>query len=69
MIFLFKGAFCSLMENGGNQEHRPWKFDSTNQTVDIYRFFVNAHLSLSTYLLSGIYSFLFKNLPFLNFEK
>ncbi|CAI8035554.1 Myogenesis-regulating glycosidase [Geodia barretti] len=31
------GAFSPLMENGGNMEHRPWKFDTTNQTLDIYR--------------------------------
>ena len=30
------GAFSPLMENGGNQEHRPWEFDDTNQTLDIY---------------------------------
>lgn len=29
------GAFSPLMENGGNQEHRPWAFD--NQTLEIYR--------------------------------
>ena len=31
------GAFSPLMENGGNKEHRPWKFDTTNQTLNIYR--------------------------------
>lgn len=30
------GAFSPLMENGGNKEHRPWEFDNTNQTLDIY---------------------------------
>lgn len=30
------GAFSPLMENGGNKEHRPWKFDNTNETLDIY---------------------------------
>lgn len=39
---------CRLMENGGDNEHRPWYFD-TNGTTDItdtYRKFVNAHLEL-----------------------
>lgn len=40
------GAFCPLMENGGNGEHRPWMFDHTNQTLDIYRTFVNIHYEL-----------------------
>eukprot|EP01089_Gocevia_fonbrunei_P020690 TRINITY_DN7769_c0_g1_i2.p1 TRINITY_DN7769_c0_g1~~TRINITY_DN7769_c0_g1_i2.p1 ORF type:complete len:588 (-),score=108.30 TRINITY_DN7769_c0_g1_i2:90-1853(-) len=44
------GAFNSLMENGGDDEHRPWKFDNTNETVNIYRNFVNFHMELSTYL-------------------
>ena len=30
------GAFSPLMENGGNMEHRPWVFDSNNQTLHIY---------------------------------
>ena len=30
------GAFSPLMENGGDKEHRPWEFDNTNQTLDIY---------------------------------
>lgn len=30
------GAFSPLMENGGDKEHRPWKFDNTNETLDIY---------------------------------
>ena len=30
------GAFSPLMENGGNKEHRPWLFDSTNETLSIY---------------------------------
>ena len=41
-------AFMPFMENGGAGEHRPWKFDS--ETVQIYRDFVNAHLSLRYYL-------------------
>jgi alpha-glucosidase (family GH31 glycosyl hydrolase) len=43
------GAFCPLMENGGNGEHRPWMFDSNNQTLDIYRNFVNIHMELVLY--------------------
>lgn len=31
------GAFSPLMENGGNKEHRPWKFDSNNETLNIYK--------------------------------
>ena len=34
------GAFSPLMENGGNKEHRPWMFDNTNETLNIYRKFV-----------------------------
>ena len=40
------GAFSPLMENGGNGEHRPWMFDNTNQTLDIYRQFVKFHYEL-----------------------
>jgi hypothetical protein len=46
-------AFCPLFENGGDNEHRPWKFDNTNQTVDIYRQFVVFHMELGPYLLAG----------------
>lgn len=28
------GAFSPLMENGGDKEHRPWKFDNNNETLD-----------------------------------
>ena len=31
------GAFSPLMENGGDKEHRPWMFDNTNETLNIYR--------------------------------
>lgn len=31
------GAFSPLMENGGNKEHRPWMFDNTNETLNIYK--------------------------------
>lgn len=45
-------AFMPLMENGGDNEHRPWKFDSngTTNTTDTYRLFVNAHYELVPYL-------------------
>lgn len=35
------GAFCPLMENGGDNEHRPWKFDSPGSSfyTDLYRLF------------------------------
>jgi len=45
------GAFCPLMENGGNGNHLPWTFD--NETVNIYRKFVKAHHELVTYFLSA----------------
>lgn len=41
------------MENGGNQEHRPWKYDNTNETVNIYRNFVEIHYELVPYFLSA----------------
>ena len=44
------GALSSFMENGGNGEHLPWKFD--NQTTDIYRSWVNLHYQLVPYLYS-----------------
>ena len=45
------GAFVPLMENGGNGEHRPWKFDppGTSVTVDNYRLFTDAHYELGTF--------------------
>jgi alpha-glucosidase (family GH31 glycosyl hydrolase) len=42
------GALSSFMENGGNGEHLPWKFD--NETVNIYRSWVNLHYTLVPYL-------------------
>ncbi|CAF1248222.1 unnamed protein product, partial [Didymodactylos carnosus] len=42
------GALSSFMENGGNGEHRPWIFD--NETVEIYRSWVNLHYSIVPYL-------------------
>ncbi|CAF1419683.1 unnamed protein product [Adineta ricciae] len=44
------GALSSFMENGGTGEHRPWKFD--NETVDVYRSWVNIHYQLIPYLYS-----------------
>lgn len=44
------GALCPIMENGGNGEHRPWKFDE--ETLSIYRKFVKLHHSLIPYLYS-----------------
>jgi alpha-glucosidase (family GH31 glycosyl hydrolase) len=46
------GAFCPLMENGGDNQHRPWMFDNTNETLDIYRTFVHAHMELGPYFLA-----------------
>jgi len=46
------GAFCPLMENGGQKEHRPWMFDNNNETLTIYRTFVHIHLELKPYLLT-----------------
>lgn len=42
------GAFCPVMENGGSGEHWPWRFDQ--QTVDIYKAFVDLHHSLLPWL-------------------
>jgi alpha-glucosidase (family GH31 glycosyl hydrolase) len=51
------GAFNALMENGGENEHRPWVFDQLygtgNETVDTYRKFVHAHHELIPYLMSA----------------
>lgn len=48
------GAFCSLMENGGDKEHRPWKFDTGGSSFheDAYRALVAAHYELEQYLLT-----------------
>jgi hypothetical protein len=39
------------MENGGDNEHRPWYFDTpgTTDCTDNYRQFVSAHTELSTH--------------------
>jgi alpha-glucosidase len=42
------GAFCPVMENGGSGDHWPWSFDQ--ETVDIYKRFVDLHHSLLPYL-------------------
>ncbi|UJR17695.1 hypothetical protein I4U23_004593 [Adineta vaga] len=44
------GALSSFMENGGMGEHCPWNFD--NETIDIYRSWVNIHYKLVPYLYS-----------------
>jgi len=43
------GAFSPLMENGGNQEHRPWMFD--NQTLEIYRQYAGDNFNNSNFTL------------------
>ncbi len=42
------GAFCPVMENGGSGQHWPWMFDQ--ETVDIYKSFVDLHHDLLPYL-------------------
>ncbi len=42
------GAFNPVMENGGGGLHAPWEFDE--DTVDIYRTFVQLHMALVPYL-------------------
>jgi alpha-glucosidase (family GH31 glycosyl hydrolase) len=43
------GAFNPIMENGGGGIHHPWAFDQ--ETVDIYRTFVNLHYAIIPYLM------------------
>jgi len=43
------GAFNPVMENGGGGEHRPWAWD--DETVDIYRDFVELHYAMLPYLM------------------
>ncbi len=42
------GALSPIMENGGGGAHEPWRFDE--ETVDIYRRFVELHMALIPYL-------------------
>jgi alpha-glucosidase (family GH31 glycosyl hydrolase) len=44
------GAFCPVMENGGDGEHRPWMYD--DETLDVYRKFVFLHHELIPYIYS-----------------
>ncbi|CAM4824948.1 unnamed protein product [Rotaria magnacalcarata] len=44
------GALSSFMENSGDGEHFPWKFDK--ETTDIYRSWVNLRYTLVPYLYS-----------------
>ena len=44
------GAFCSIMENGGGGEHRPWKFSAT--ALNVYRKFAKLHHAMIPYLQS-----------------
>ena len=43
-----QGAFMPIMENGGGGAHEPWKYD--DETVTIYRDFVELHYALLPYL-------------------
>lgn len=45
------GALVPLMENGGDGPHLPWQFDQ--QTVEIYRRFVNIHYELVPFFLTA----------------
>ena len=48
------GAASPLMENGGNNEHRPWMWDAPGSTTvtDMYRTLVSFHHSILPYLLT-----------------
>jgi len=43
-----QGAFVPVMENGGGGRHEPWAWDE--ETVDIYRTYVELHMALLPYL-------------------
>lgn len=45
------GAFCPVMENGGNGTHEPWLYDE--ETADIYRKFAYLHTELIPYIYSS----------------
>jgi alpha-glucosidase (family GH31 glycosyl hydrolase) len=44
------GSLLPFMENGGNGKHQPWLFDQ--ETVDIYRQFVDLHYKFKPTFLS-----------------
>jgi alpha-glucosidase (family GH31 glycosyl hydrolase) len=44
------GALNPIMENGGSGAHEPWRFDE--ETVEIYREFVELHYMLLPYLMT-----------------
>ena len=46
------GAFCTLMENGGGGEHRPWEYDA--ETSAIYKDFTLLHYKLIPYIQSQV---------------
>ncbi|MCL2299619.1 MAG: hypothetical protein FWC27_05680 [Firmicutes bacterium] len=53
------GAFCTVMENGGGGEHRPWKYDERRgdgktYVTDIYRKFTRLHYELIPYISSQV---------------
>lgn len=54
------GAFLPLMENGGNGEHRPWKFGQ--DVVQIYRKFAWIHTELSLFYISSGTECYYKNI-------
>ncbi|RNA07901.1 glycoside hydrolase [Brachionus plicatilis] len=54
------GAFLPLMENGGNGEHRPWKFGQ--DVMQIYRKFAWIHTDLSLFFLTSGTECYYKNI-------
>lgn len=49
------GAFVPLMENGGDNEHRPWMFDDTNTTLSTHpRLFCEAQYSVACYTVRSL---------------
>lgn len=61
------GAFCPLMENGGGGEHRPWKFD--NETLEIYRKFVQLHMQMGKYLNENAKDYYQKKKSLMQFQR
>lgn len=49
-------SLMGLFENGGDNEHRPWKFPQPQLTTSIYKYFVDLHHSLASYLLVSLLS-------------